>query len=261
MIVIPRSLVRRFRALAKKCRCGRAHGPAPPVVCSAMAGTLTLWTRTTDAELLVIMPVMSGDGRMALPMSVLSAIERSSDDTVELEVDSRLRGVARWTDRGVKQVLPFDAVPLDGTHTMPLVSQEWHPLPATFLAALHECGRTTEPDPARYALNRVQLRGSTGQVIGSDGKAALLCQGFAFPFPDDVLVPALPVFGMRELTAAPDVRIGRTAKHLTVAAGAWCVRLLIDRTGRFPDITGVLPKSASTVIAIEECQGALKPSQ
>ncbi len=190
-------------------------------------------------------------------MSLLSAIEGSSDDTVELEVDSRLKGVARWTDRGVKQVLPFDAAPLDATHTLPLVSDGCHPLPTTFLAALHECGRTTEPDPARYALNRVQIRGSTGQVIGTDGKAALLCQGFVFPFPDDVLVPALPVFGMRELTAAPDVRIGRTAKHLTVAAGAWCVRLSIDHTGRFPDITGVLPKSAPTVIAIDERDATL----
>ena len=100
-----------------------------------------------------------------------------------------------------------------------------------FLAALHECGRTAAREATRFALDRVQVRGRAGQVVGTDGRQALLWGGFRLPFADDVLVPAVPVFGAPELAGQPDVRVGRTASHLVVAAGPWAVWLPAD-TGR-----------------------------
>ena len=115
-----------------------------------------------------------------------------------------------------------------------------------FLAALHEAGRTAARDESRYALTRVQIQGKTGQVVGTDGKQALIQGGFTFPFAENVLVPAIPVFGMKDLTAQADVRVGLTTTHLVVTAGPWTVWLLLDAEGRFPDVAGAVPKSRMT---------------
>ena len=109
-------------------------------------------------------------------------------------------------------------------------------LPVKFLTALHECGRSTTSDPARFALHRIQVRGAAGEVIGSDGHQALIWSGFEFPFEEDLLVPALPLFGSPEWTSHPAVSVGRTELHLVVSAGPWTVWLPIDATGRYPDV-------------------------
>src|SRR5688572_19465265 len=98
-------------------------------------------------------------------------------------------------------------------------SHDLPPVPASFLAALHACGRSAARDPARFALNRIQVRGTAGQVVGTDGRAALLWGGFRFPFRDDVLVPAIPAFGSKELAGEGDVRVGLADGHLVVAVG------------------------------------------
>ena len=109
-------------------------------------------------------------------------------------------------------------------------------MPPSFLAALHEAGRTAARDESRYALTRVQLQGKAGQILGTDGKQALIQGGWTFPFTDNILVPAIPMFGMKDVAAQADVRIGKTATHLVVTAGPWTVWLLIDAEGRFPDV-------------------------
>ena len=64
-----------------------------------------------------------------------------------------------------------------------------------------------------------------------------------------MLVPAVPVFGAKELAAGGDVRVGRAAGHLVVRAGPWTVWLMADAGGRFPDVGGVVPKSADATVA------------
>ena len=133
----------------------------------------------------------------------------------------------------------------------------WHPIPPSFLAALHECGRSTVSDSARFALHRVQLRGKLGQVIGTDSKIALFWSGFAFPFTDDWLVPAIPAFGSRAFAGIADVLIGTTDTRLFVALGPWQVSLLRDTTGRYPDVASAVPKSAETVVFLDVSDAAL----
>jgi hypothetical protein len=105
-------------------------------------------------------------------------------------------------------------------------------------------------------LTRVQVGGKAGRVVATDGRTALVWGGFEFPFADDLLVPALPVFGTRELAAAGDARVGRTATHLVVAAGRWRVFVAVDRAGRYPDVSGIVPKDAPTVAGIDEADAA-----
>ncbi|OWK34217.1 hypothetical protein [Fimbriiglobus ruber] len=129
------------------------------------------------------------------------------------------------------------------------------------MSALHECGRTAATEPARFALNRVHVRGATGQVIGTDGRSALVWGGLTLPFRDDVLIPAVPVFGAREWTGERDVRVGRAAGQLVVAAGPWRVFLPIDTAGRYPDVAGLVPKTATTTVEIADGDAAALAGQ
>ncbi|HEX4613219.1 MAG TPA: hypothetical protein VH092_33845 [Urbifossiella sp.] len=257
VIVIPRGLARSVRALARKCVSGRPRGPAPPVVFGVAAGTLTAWARADDAALVYSAPAHGGDARLVVPMPVLEAVEGGGDDPVELAVGPGLRGEARWADGGVSRTHPFDAILPGKQHRPPDPPDAWHPAPEGLLAALHECGRAVARDAGRYALSRVQVRGRAGQVVATDGRTALLQSGFSFPFAENVLVPALPVFGSRELAAGRQVRIGQTTTHLVVGAGPWQVYLLLDRSGRYPDVAGVVPGSAPTVAEIGPADAAV----
>ena len=256
MIVIPRGLARSVRVLARKCVSGRPRGPAPPVAFESKAGTLTACVRTTDAVLVHAAPTRCGDGVLVVPMAVLAAVEGAGDDPVELADAGAPRGEARWADRGVARTHPFEAVPPGPPHRPPDQPADWHPAPPVLLAALDECGRTTAREPGRFALHRVQVRGSAGQVVGTDGRTALVWSGLALPFSPDLLVAAVPVFGCRELTREPGVRVGRTPAELVVAAGPWRVHLPVDAGGRFPDLAGVMPRAAGTVAGIDDRDAA-----
>lgn len=251
MIVIRRDLARAFRALARMCLAGRPRGPAPPVVCRACAGILTLWARTETAGLAYSTPTPeTGEEVLVVPMAVLGAVEGAAADPVELAAGPGLAGTARWAHRGVPQTHPFDALLPGRQHTVPDPSDDPAPIPALFLAALHECGRTAARDAGgRFALTHLQVRGAAGQVVGTDGRRALVWGGFRLPFPDDLVVPAVPAFGSREFAGAGEVRVGRTAADLVVAAGPWRVHLPVNPAGKFPDVAAVIPKAGAGTAA------------
>jgi hypothetical protein len=88
----------------------------------------------------------------------------------------------------------------------------------------------------------VQLRGSTGQLIGTDGRQLLIHSGFDFGFAEDLLVPALPVFGSRELAESSPVELARLEDRVVIKAGPWEFDLRVDRDGRYPDTADVVPR-------------------
>ncbi len=252
MISIPRGACRAFPAVARRCVSGRPRGPAPVVVVEVAGGALTVWAATADAAVAYTAPTAGGDDRLVVPMAVLVAAGGPGDGPVDVAVGPTLAGEARWSDRGVPTSHPFDAIPPGQQHRPPAPPADWHPVPPAFLAALHECGRTTAKDATRFALTRVQVKGRAGQVVGTDGRTAVLCGGFALPFADDLLVPALPVFAARELAGERPVRVGRTATHLVVQAGPWRVFLPVDKISRYPDVGGVVPRHAPTTAVIDD---------
>ncbi|OWK40131.1 hypothetical protein [Fimbriiglobus ruber] len=75
-------------------------------------------------------------------MDVLTAVEGTGDEAVELVVGEGLRGEARWSARGVSHTHPFDRIEPGKPHRPPPPPDDWHPVPPAFLTALHECGRT-----------------------------------------------------------------------------------------------------------------------
>jgi hypothetical protein len=257
MTLFTRAVARDFRALFGRCVAGRPRGPATPVVIQMRGDVRTLAATTTDGVTLshTSPAPEEGDHLLVLPASILAEVEGGTDEEVTLDRPSKLRGVARWHDGVKPRTLPVELILPGKQHELPALPA-LAPVPASLLSALHECGRTAARESGRYALSKVQLQGKDNRVVGTDGKVALLWKGFAFPFADDVFVPALPMFGAKPLARVTDVRIGRTPTHLVVAAGPWAAWLPTDTKAKYPDVAAVVPRRAPTTVEIDESDAA-----
>jgi hypothetical protein len=68
MLAFPRSAARAFRTVARKGVAGRPRGPAPPVVLSPVAGTLTFAVHLGEVVVGYRVPITSPDtDRLLLP--------------------------------------------------------------------------------------------------------------------------------------------------------------------------------------------------
>jgi hypothetical protein len=105
-------------------------------------------------------------------------------------------------------------------------------------------------------MTRVQVRGKDGELIGTDGKQALVWGGFKFPFAEDLLVPAVPLFGSKELAGEAAVSAGLAKEWLYLVIGPWQVWLGVDREGRFPDVRGAAPRSCPTRVTVDDRDAA-----
>ncbi len=252
MILFNRVEARDFHALLARCVAGRPRGPAPPVVLRIAQGMRTL-ACTTGHGVMLMHTVSSDecDDLLVLPGSILPEVEGSTDEGVTLDRQSKLRGAIHWHGGSKPRKLPVELLLPGKQHEVPALPSLTS-VSAKVLSALHECGRSAARDNGRYALSRVQLQGRAGRVIGTDGKVALLFGGIKFAFSDDVLVPALPVFGAKPLSRVSEVKVGRTETHLVIVAGPWSVWLPVETKARYPDVADIIPKHPATIAGIDE---------
>jgi hypothetical protein len=251
MILCTRVEAREFQMLLSRCVSGRPRGPASFLVIRFAGGKRTSTATTNDGVRLTHTATFEGerDEVLVVPGSILAEVEGSTTEEVKLERQSKLRGVVYWHGGGQPRTLPVELLMPGKLHELsepPVLA----PISATILSALQECGRSAARNNGRYALSRIQIQGKAGRVIGTDGKTALLWHGFPFPFADDVLVPALSVFGSKPL-AGQEVRLGRMATHLVVSAGPWTLWLPADGSGRYPDVAGVVPRRSPTGVELD----------
>jgi len=224
------------------------------VLVSASGERLQLSCILDGVALSVDVPHAASEGEhFLLPLSILEEVEGAA---VEITVAEK-NGTACWEGRDGPKTLAFEVLESDAHGEMPALPEQLSPISPAILSALHECGKAAAREPSRYALQRVQVNGKASCVTATDDKLALIVRGFTLPFRESILVPALPVFGIKELTGESEVRIGRTKEHLAIVAGSWTILLTIDAAGRFPDVAGVIPKSPdSSVIGIDERDAA-----
>ena len=166
-----------------------------------------------------------GDPVEALvPLDLLAACEGSRPDPVQLDFTVADKVTASWTDKRVPVVLDFATSAPDDT--LP----PFPPLPETFASnepelwtALREAAATTDQQPHRFALSCVQLCGTSGKIVATDGQQALVQSGFTFPWTEDLLVPASGVFGCRELPGDQPIQVGKTEDWVTFKTGPWTI--------------------------------------
>jgi hypothetical protein len=210
----------------------------------------TLAATTIDGVILTHASPASGEkeGQLVLPAALLASVECSTDEAVSVELQTKLHATVRWSGRDGPHSTTSELILPGRHHEIP----ELPPLSAVdpeFLTALHECGRTVARDSGRYALSKIQVQGKAGRVIGTDATCALLWDRFRLPFPDQFLIPAIGVFGSRELTRELDVRVGLKSTQLVVTAGPWTVWLPVDVKSRYPDVASIIPRTDSATVA------------
>lgn len=253
MVLFTRVEARDFRVLFGRCLAGRPRGPAPCLLIRVAAGMRTLCSTRSEGVILMHSSVVEGKRKelLVLPGEVLVEVEGNTDEGVNLDPQSKLRGTLRWHTGDKSRQLAVELLTPGKQHAIPELPS-LTTVPVKLLSALHKCGRSSARDNGRFALSKVQIHGKSGRVIGTDGKAALLWGRFTFGFYDSVLVPALPVFGSKPLGKATELKIGRTATHLVVVAGPWSVWLPTDCTSRYPDVASIIPRHSPTAVVFDD---------
>ncbi|MCE9530717.1 MAG: hypothetical protein K8T89_06270 [Planctomycetes bacterium] len=172
----------------------------------------------------------------------LQEFEARNPDPVEIAILRPDLGGARWTEKGRTPEIEFPLLEPGSVPAAPEPPKEFVPMPQSFLAALDQASTIAARDPTKYALNRVQLRGQAGTVLSSDQRQLFQAGGFNFPFTEDLLIPRSGLFGLAPFTAIEEISMGRTDTHVVIRVGLWTFFFFIDKQGRFPDVTPIIPK-------------------
>jgi len=253
LIEITRTVVRTFRAVLKKiATVGGTREPPTLVVFRADRTGLHVQARNTQIALEYCQPGTYPAEEIAVPAEALAEFEARKD--MPLRMESNPSGVvATWLEKAVPQIRQYAAVKSGQMPQMPAFPTRMDRQPVELLSALRDASETAGTDVTRYAVNCVQLRGKTGQVVSTDGRQMLAQSGYTFAWDDAVLIPASPVFGCRELYGQEPIAIGRTDQCVTLTIGAWTLHLTIDKNGRFPNVDKVIGENrdARTVLQVD----------
>src|SRR5436190_1956812 len=221
MIAMPRSLALRFRAVLRRCADRRDN---PFVLARASRKGLTLEAVLPEVAIRVELPGQQEDSVLAFPAAALMQFEGRGDDPVSLEEVKPGKGRATWPQAGTTSSKAFPTVKLDGRPPFPKVPADMKPAGDGFLRAMHDAAQTAADSPTRLTLDRIMLRGRTGEVIATDGRQLLIQRGFRLPWKEDRLIPGCDVWGCRELPQEEPL-VGCTDKQVFVRVGPWTFAL------------------------------------
>jgi hypothetical protein len=252
MIEFPRRLARQFHRVLRRGLLGPgARGPWPVVLCRTDEQGLTLQARQDELAVRYQADGARPPETLAFAGSVLAEWAGNNESSVTLEALNTHKGSARWLDGRVHRTIEFDLDDPEKVPSFPKLPPKAAVMPEHFLRALDAACQATAREPSRYALYRILLRGQTGEVIATDGHQLLIQGGFSFPWQEDVLVPRLPIFDQRELIFSSPATLGRTDSQVGLYLGPWTLLLAIDRTGRFPDLTRVIPPETEVTCRLQ----------
>lgn len=258
MIELSRALARQFRAVMRRALAEQGLRTSSPVVfCQAGEDGLALETRLGEVAMRYHQADPRPRSRIAFLASLLAEVEGRTDAPVSLEVLPGGGGRASWSESGVPRVIEFELPKPERLPTLPELPTKLSPMPEEFPRVLSEAVRTTAQESTRFGTARVQLRGGAGEVIATDGRQLLIQRGFKFPWKDDVLVPRLSVFGVRDIPLSGPVEEGRTDEQVILRVGDWTFWLTIDKGARFPSVQDAIPRATrSSVLRVDPADAA-----
>jgi hypothetical protein len=191
---------------------------------------------------------------VALPLSNLADLENAGE-VVVLEQTGPSKARASWRTNEGPRVLEFDTADLSSLPPSPEIARDGVSMEPGFLAALDEVARTASREAVRYATNRLLLPGRDGVLIATDGRQLLLQGGFRLLWKEEHCLPALPVYGGRELRGDRPVAIGLTKDHITLEIGPWLFAFAVDPQVKFPDVDRVMPDAGSASTRLRSTPG------
>lgn len=248
MITISRSLMRELKTVFSRGLAITSRQTGPPVEFLVDQHGLRIRTRNHQVALEYRLPLEGLESQQLVsPFGLLRCCHGLKSDPVQLQVQNdKIR--AEWQDAGIPQSIEYPDVECEGFPELPdqLACND-----SRLMVALGDACETATTDSARYALDHLQLRGSAGQVISTDGRQLLIQDGFQFPWEGDLLVPANRLFCNRELRRGKSVEVGGTEEWVTIRSGPWTIWLKINDKARFPDVLELVNKRPETVATLQ----------
>ena len=244
MIELSPTLVRQFRAILRKSvLAADSRGSSALVVCRAGRGGLHVTCQQGDIGLCHFTPGSFPADCIAVPVRVLNELTKVSQ-TITLEQPAPFKGKASWQTEEGPQVIDFETV--DPVSLPPATlepARNGAGMPPNFLPCLDDAARTANRESARFALSQILLQGSDGAIIASDGRQMLIQAGFQSPWKENRFLPALPVFGCKELPREQDVWLGGKDDTITLQVGPWLLTFKSAPNLKYPDVNRVIPSS------------------
>lgn len=244
MLEITRLLAKQWRAVLKKLFV--RHKP----VLSLTAGPEGLRMRAQIHQQAIEYhdPAPRAAEALQLELSALDDFVGAKPEPVRLHLVQPQVVSATWLDRGSERSLQYREP--ESPPNFPAASTEYAACGPDLLAALQQAVQAADLSSSRYALHCIQLRGETGQIIGTDGRQLLVQAGFRLGFPGDPLIPRSDVFACPELQHDA-VQLGATETHVVLVCGHWKLWLPIEKEARFPVIDHLLPNPQAAATTLE----------
>ncbi len=245
--MIPRALVRSFRAVMRRCLFeGSSRNDWPILLVRSDGQQTVLESARGPVAVRCTLPGSAESDVIAFRSSVLAEFEGRTMAPVVLKQVGNGQGVACWEHSGVPCEQALATVHPDSVPPLPDFPREFAPMPNGFLNALGEAALTAAKVSVRYALDQVQLSGQDGAIVATDGKELLIQTGFPLPWRDSVLVPRLRLDGLPGVRLDGSVTLGRTPTHVVLQFADWTFFLRIDDKARYPQVAEVLPRHSAS---------------
>ena len=252
MIELSRKNIRAARSTIRQALGIKSARHAPAVTLRATHGQILIQAATPTVVMECRFPGNCKPECFALPYEALVNSEGKQDDAVAFTKQEDTV-IVQWTDKGIPQSRRFAAA---NAAEMPTGPVQFTRMERRFLAAMANAVATTDTDTdsSRFALNCIRLRGSDGQIAATDSSQAFVESGFAFPWLDEVLIPASGAFAANQFSNAEDVLMGRTEDWDSIQCDSLTMYLKIDKERRFPSIDLQIPTrgSAATTLVLAD---------
>jgi hypothetical protein len=255
LITLPRSVLRSFRAVAR--RAGLHKQRLPTFRISAAETGYRLQAASADVAVEFRHNGTFVPADLHLPLAALDALGGKGSDDVQLDAVEAGRVAVAWTDGGVPRRVVHDLVEPTAT-PFPVAPSTFTANDGSLWTALRNAAGATDKSPSRYALNCLCLRGGSGRIDATDGQQILSQAGFTFSSADDILVPAVDVLGCKECEGAESVQVGLQEDWIGFVVGPWLVMVRIQKEGRFPKVDDLLiaPEAAKSQLTLSENDAA-----
>jgi hypothetical protein len=240
MLSITRALAHKLHTVFRQVLRAGAQTSALPIVLQADSSGLTVRCQGSEMAAAYHEPGSFPSETIVLPEEALKDCAGRTPSDVTFEEAGSGEVHVQWDMEGFTRNKNYRAIAPESLPPWPQMSAHLEAYPPDFLPALHEAAKTTADNSGRYIMDRVQLRGTAGEIIGTDGKELFIAGGFPFPWTEDLLVPPLTVFDNRILRSDSPAEVGHTDTHLCIRTEGWTFYLTLDRKSRYPDVDAVL---------------------